>query len=183
MKLYAPTYMPTSGTTQQAKGNIISFLGNYNYTLYAPTNEAMQQAYAAGLPRWSDVASAASEAEQRALCLQIMDFVKLHFMDHSVATDGEAGYYTTQAFDSGRKVFRELYFDPAAGTVSPRDSYGAVQARLVDPATKAPAAANLSNIMACDYRLTAPATDDAATIRSTAHVLIHAIDTPLSVNE
>lgn len=178
LRLYSPVYSP-----DYAKSPVVSFLGNFNYTLFAPTNEAMQQAYAAGLPRWSDVAAAGGEAEQRRLCLQIMDFVKLHFMDHSVATDGEAGYYTTQAFDSGRKVFREVYFDPAAGTVNPRDSYGAVQARLVDPATKAPAAANLSNIMACDYRLTAPATDDNATIGGTAHVLIHAIDTPLSVNE
>lgn len=189
MKLYAPTYMPTSGTTQQAKGNIISFLGNFNYTLYAPTNEAMQIAYAQGLPHWKDISTATQESMgfatqeefygwQRTQCRKILNFIRTHFQDTSVATDGEAGYYKSQSFNSEEGVFYELYFDPSAGVVYTREQSGE-QSHLVDPQTKVPAPGNLSNIFARDYRFSAAPSDDGATISTSAHVLIHAIDKPL----
>lgn len=189
MKLYAPTYMPTSGTTQQAKGNIISFLGNYNYTLYAPTNEAMQIAYDQGLPRWKDISTATQESMgfatqeefygwQRTQCRKILNFIRTHFQDTSVATNGEAGYYKSQSFNSEEGVFYELYFDPSAGVVYTREQSGE-QSHLVDPQTKVPASGNLSNIFARDYRFSAAPSDDGATISTSAHVLIHAINTPL----
>ena len=33
----------------------VKMFNTYNYTLYAPDNEAMQIAYANGLPRWSEI--------------------------------------------------------------------------------------------------------------------------------
>ena len=115
---------------------------------------------------------------QRSQCRKILNFIRTHFQDTSVATDGEAGYYKSQSFNSEEGVFYELYFDPSAGVVYTREQSGE-QSHLVDPQTKVPASGNLSNIFARDYRFSAAPSDDGATISTSAHVLIHAINTPL----
>lgn len=183
-RLYNPiyTYTGTGSSTNYSKGPVINFLGNYNYTLYAPTNEAMAAAYAAGLPHWADVFTPGLTAEQqREICRAIMNFIRAHFQDTSVSTDGEAGYYKSQSFNSEEGVFYELYFDPSSGVVYTREQPND-QAHLVDPTTKAPAAENLSNIITRDYRFSADPTSDNATISTSAHVLIHAIDAPLYIS-
>ena len=41
-----------------AKGGLtdnVNYFNSYNYTVYAPDNEAMQKAYQRGLPKWSDI--------------------------------------------------------------------------------------------------------------------------------
>ncbi len=176
--LYNPVYTYT-GTSTYTRSQVISFLGDYNYTLFAPTNDAMAIAYEQGLPHWSDLmASGITDEGQRQICRKIMNFIRTHFQDTSVATDGTAGYHKSQAFNSDEGVFYELYFDPTNGvvyTLANADD----QANLIDPETKAPASGNLSNIISRDYRLSAAATSDDATISSSAHVLIHAIDAPL----
>lgn len=180
-RLYNPVYNYT-GTSTYTKSPVINFLGNYNYTLYAPTNEAMAEAYAQGLPHWSDLTvPGMTDGQQREICRKIMNFIRTHFQDTSIPTDGNAGYYKSQSFNSAEGVFYELYFDPAAGEVYTREQ-PSERAHLVDPTTKVPARENLSNIISRDYRFSAAATSDAATISSSAHVLIHAIDAPLFIS-
>jgi len=44
--------------TFAAKGGLtdnVNYFNSYNYTVYAPDNEAMQKAYGKGLPKWSDI--------------------------------------------------------------------------------------------------------------------------------
>lgn len=62
------TINPTFGTSEQDKYEVfvndadhycldfdVKFFNTYNYTVYAPNNDAMQKAYSAGLPTWNDV--------------------------------------------------------------------------------------------------------------------------------
>lgn len=44
-----------AGNTEAQHDERMRMLSAYNYTLYAPTNDAMDAAYAAGLPTWDDV--------------------------------------------------------------------------------------------------------------------------------
>lgn len=191
VKLYAPTYVPTSGSgasaKRLAKGPIISFLGNHNYTLFAPDNTAMEKAYAEGLPRWSDVLALDPEdlVAQRAMCRKILSFIRTHFQDTSVPTDGAAGYHKTQSFDSEEGVFFDVYFDPAAGTVYTRkmNSYGESPVSLNEKESKVPSMDNRSNIISRDYKFSDVPTSASATIATSAHVLIHSVNGPLFVSE
>ena len=102
-------------------------LNNYHYTIYAPTNEAMQQAYNMGLPtlddlkdaeEWDGEFSDMSPEEQDAYVKEhgtckgdsaariqeaLLDFVKYHIQDNSIFVDNgfEAG-----AYESGKTELR-----------------------------------------------------------------------------
>lgn len=80
----------------------ISLFGTYNYTVYVPTNAAIQQLISNGtLPTWDDydeqfrLSENGSESERaqatKALEIikdRIFDFVRYHIQDHSVAVNG-----------------------------------------------------------------------------------------------
>ena len=75
-------------------------LNNFNYTIYAPTNEAMKKAYDQGLPSLEDLAkaealddslgydAAVDTASYAAKIMEVMlDFVKYHIQDNSIFID------------------------------------------------------------------------------------------------
>lgn len=86
-------------------------LNNFHYTVYAPTNAAMQQAFAAGLPD-AEALRLAEEYDQSvsgdvdatpdsAAKIQevLLDFVKYHIQDNSIFMD--AGF-KSNAYESGK---------------------------------------------------------------------------------
>lgn len=88
--------------------NKISYLLNgYHYTIFAPTNEAMKEAYELGLPTPEEY-RAAEEYEaalpddektyyDKKMLAVMLDFVKYHIMDNSIYMDNgfESGDYQT----------------------------------------------------------------------------------------
>ena len=92
------------GTTSGSK-KATYLLNNYHYTLYAPTNDAMQLAYDAGLPDPEDLAAAEAydlsvaddpeaTADSAAKVREVLlDFVKYHIQDNAIFMD--------QGFSSG----------------------------------------------------------------------------------
>lgn len=106
----------------------VNYFKSYNYTVYAPDNKAMQEAYNRGLPKWSDVkvlydqyndtlqaikggaetTQAMREeiqaARDKALAMveEINDFVRYHFQDNSIYADRtvKGGDYPTACADS-----------------------------------------------------------------------------------
>ncbi|MBR1520488.1 MAG: fasciclin domain-containing protein [Bacteroidaceae bacterium] len=88
---------PASGSATQKATYI---LNNYHYTVYAPTNAAMQKAYDMGLPSLADLAEAEEydrEQVESGVALTsdsaarvreaMLDFVKYHIQDNSVYVD------------------------------------------------------------------------------------------------
>ena len=84
-------------------------LNNYHYTLYAPTNEAMDKAFAAGLPTLDDLNEAELYDEENDLTGTVrsradsirevmLDFVKYHIQDNAIFVDVD----TTGVFESGK---------------------------------------------------------------------------------
>lgn len=87
----------------------VKMFNTYNYTLYAPNNDAMQKAYAEGLPRWSDIEALfnkyshedgdedVSPEEERDQMLAysmvkvLRDFVRYHFHGISLYADNKGG--------------------------------------------------------------------------------------------
>ena len=80
---------------------LVRFLNNYRYTLYVPTNEAMQRAYANGLPTWEDidkfvndpanqedgVLTPTNKYKAQAMITMLVNFLKYHFQDQSLYVD------------------------------------------------------------------------------------------------
>ncbi len=114
------------GAEALTKGKKATYLlNNYHYTLYAPTNEAMEKAFAMGLPTLQDLAAAEAfdtefeeqtksmtDAQKKAYAAEqgtcagdsaervqeaMLDFVKYHIQDNSIFIDAgfESGNYET----------------------------------------------------------------------------------------
>ena len=96
----------STGTTNNGNKNL-NLLDNYNYTVYAPTNESIRQLIDRGLlPTWDDYRAqtrtvwgtqAAADSAQKIIKDIIVGFLRYHIHDHSVAVnmaseDGDGNY-------------------------------------------------------------------------------------------
>ena len=126
------------GTTSIANACLdynVKMFNTYNYTLFAPDNTAMAQAYADGLPHWSDIValfekypqeeeheiSAAEQADMntaKEMITQIRDFVRYHFVTNSVYADNtiEGGRYQSLSSDA-TGVAKEVNISGGDGTI------------------------------------------------------------------
>ena len=78
-----------SGNTQyNALDRYVSLFSAYHYTVYVPTNEAMQKAFDAGLPT-IDQMRAANESTRNAMKEKVLNFIKYHIQDNSVYIKGD----------------------------------------------------------------------------------------------
>lgn len=82
-KLYSVFYTDTEMI------NCVPFLNTYHYTVYVPSNEAMQELYAQGLPKWEVIGQEGGKNPQRAMSLIrfVNNFARYHFQDQSVYHD------------------------------------------------------------------------------------------------
>lgn len=90
-------YIPKGGFGNSSMSNdkVVSLMNNYHYTVYAPTNEAMEEAYEAGLPTHDMLVEAMAEDEAnpqdtaRADKIRsvMLDFVKYHIQTGAVFKD------------------------------------------------------------------------------------------------
>ena len=97
------------GAEDSKKAKATYLLNNYHYTLYAPTNEAMDKAFEAGLPTLEDLNAAMEYDEEndlkgtlesRADSIKevMLDFVKYHIQDNAIFVDVD----TVGVFESGK---------------------------------------------------------------------------------
>jgi len=117
-----------AGLTDQGSKNL-RLLDNYNYTVYVPTNESIRQLINDGLlPTWSDyenidsvcralglpLTEAFTESARTLIKTEIVDFLRYHVQDHSVAVGmapEEKGVYKT-AFESMKRNLETGRFFP-----------------------------------------------------------------------
>ena len=98
----------------------VNYFSSYNYTVYAPNDQAMNVAYSKGLPKWDDLEklyksvvdledNAENEqlktkvkAELLAKVEAINDFIRYHFQNNSVYVDNtvSGGEYATACSDT-----------------------------------------------------------------------------------
>lgn len=71
----------------------ISFFNTFNYTVYVPTNEAIQQAIDDGLiMEWEEIDRMEDAQAQAEEISKLERFLRYHFQDNSVFLDGESYY-------------------------------------------------------------------------------------------
>lgn len=165
----------------------VNFFKSYNYTVYMPNNDAMQKAYAAGLPTWNDVQavsrdnslSASQKQEKvRAMCEVINAFVRYHFQTNSVFVDKniKAQECLTAALNSNSVPYR-VNVSGVSGqeTLRVTDNTGVTISIEKNPA-------KMQNQMARDFIFNDLYTRATGIVTSSFSV-IHEIDTPLNPTE
>jgi len=118
------------GANKVGNATNVRFFNNYHYTLYIPTNEAMDKAFAKGLPTWEEVyeLSNVTTNEQgedltseeidarnvkiKAMATAIINFVKNHIQDNSIFADMpsmKSTAYETATLNSETGVYSKVY--------------------------------------------------------------------------
>ena len=116
-----------NGGNKISSATNVRFFNNYNYTVYVPTNEAMEQAFAKGLPTWTDIEKiiekyptdslTSSQRSDRdsvviAMATSIVNFVRNHFQDNSVFADTpkmSTSVFETATFDSKTGLYSKVH--------------------------------------------------------------------------
>ena len=168
----------------------VKMFNTYNYTLYAPNNEAMRMAYEAGLPSWNDVqklyeADPDPEDEGNAYKTQakeminiMRDFARYHFQSVSVYADQvikDAGRKNSLCTDKyGLAV--ELNLSGGSGVLKVEDAAG-VQHSIDSNASDAK-----TNIMAREFWFNT-SKEKATEITTSSFCVVHELKAPLCSGE
>lgn len=120
----------------------VQFYNNYHYTLFVPTDEAMEEAVENGLPTWDKIIQYYNECvdedgnsaltAQDSLYLQtqityLTNFVRYHFVDNSVFVDKSnfgSTDYVTSSYDNDKGLFIKLNIKREGGVLSVSDVAG-----------------------------------------------------------
>ena len=160
----------------------VKMFNTYNYTLYAPDNAAMEEAYANGLPRWSDIQALFEKygddapdnvrAEVLEQIKAIREFVRYHFQSISLYADKtvEGGTYQTLATNE-LGLAREIKVSGGNDKIVVTD--GANIQHVVD----ANASGKVANAMARDYWFNNSA-QSATAITTSSFCAVHEISKP-----
>lgn len=177
----------------------VKMFNTYNYTLFAPDNTAMQQAYADGLPQWSDVQELFEKwaekdpemmteqetkelEEDKALAYLMIrsmrDFVRFHFVTNSVYADNsiEGGRYQTLSSDE-LGVAKEVVLSGGSGNITVADQKSGHTVTVSD----ASKGSKVVNQMTRDYWFNAGKTN-ASAIETSSFCAIHQVSEPLYGN-
>lgn len=186
---YEPGENKTSASQQHCCLDYnVKFLSNYNYTVYAPDNDAMTIAYNNGLPTWDEVnaefearpedETTADDATKARLLGKIdamLAFVKYHFQNTSIYADNtvESGNYATFLSNSSN-ISQTLSVSGGDGKIYVKDATSTVKTIDVNNSL-------LSNKMARDFEFDANRTS-ASYVKSSCFAVVHELSTPLSYN-
>ena len=180
-----------ANSSNTATGNCldenVKMFNTYNYTLYAPNNDAMQKAYNAGLPSWDEVQALyeefseaegadADDAKQRAKDMidTMRDFARYHFQSVSLYADNvvNGGRFNSLSTDElGLAV--ELNVTGGDGRLNVTDVTGHTVTVNANDATKK------TNLMARDYWFN-ESRRNASSIYTSSFCVVHEISDPLN---
>lgn len=197
---YLTFYVPGTGSTDvndqlRCLDYNVRFFNNYNYTLYAPNNDAVDIAIAHGLPTWDDIRSIyneandsglsgadleAAKAKVKSMITAIRDFVRYHFHNNSVYASvpldnsSASGDYSTFLVDSETQINRTLEVDvDGNGKIHVKDAVGE---KVIDPSNTN----LLSNQMTRDMEFAMNRTNENNYVTASSYAVVHEISQPLS---
>lgn len=168
----------------------ISCFNTYHYTIYAPSNDGIQELYDKGLlPSWDDVENdkiAGDYAKATADSTKILDFLKYHIQDNALFVDGknktdqeikEEGdgetRYETAAMNVKSRRFYRIGVTEKEGTLYLQDEAGNAPRKVL---TSGP-----YNLMAREYQYNSTDRTSANNLETTSSAVIHLIDKPLMI--
>ena len=172
-------YDKTTGDPMNNHSSNIRFFNNYQYTLYVPTNKAIQEARSKGLPTWQDVrkylgidddntkdveVDSITKVKATAMVTSIVNFVKNHFQDKSIFADTNSlqeASYETATLNSETNIYCKVKVQGGNGNLTVKgDVAGAKPVSIT----------NNKNIVARDY------ITSNKIINASSSIVIHGID-------
>lgn len=165
----------------------VRFFNMYNYTVYAPNNDAMEDAMNHGLPVWKELLSIYEEdqkyelndAQSKRLVKSMLDayraFVRYHFQNTSVYADNtvESLNYSTFLINN-QQINMELAVSGGNGTLQVTDASGDVK-------TINASGSGLVNVMTRDFEFDAESSRSTYMV-SSSFAVVHELSTPLYYN-
>ncbi|MBO5186436.1 MAG: hypothetical protein J6B91_05225 [Prevotella sp.] len=182
----------------------VKLFNNYNYTVYAPNNDAMEFAYSHGLPKWSTIrpdgtpdpqegeivyifnmykdeadqesdAVLMAKAEVLAKIEAIKSFVRYHFQNTSIFADNEVeGGNFLTFLVNSDQISQSLGISGGGGKIRITDASG--KEKVIDANSSA-----LVNEMTRDFEFDKTATE-ATYATSSSFAVVHELSEPLSYN-
>jgi len=169
----------------------VKMFNTYNYTLYAPNNDAMEKAYSAGLPRWSEIEALfdrfqegdgdeveeeMAKAEAYSKICALRDFARYHFQSVSLYADHDS--FNEQIYQS---MSRDALGIAIELRVSGRDNQLVVKDNAgVEHVISASDNSKIVNKMTRDYWFDSSRTS-ATSIYTSSFCAVHEISEPLHV--
>ena len=172
--LRASGVLTSLATNHSTADEYLSPLKAFNYTIFIPTNIAMMQAYAKGLPSWKNIDLETDEAKQTAMRSLIKRFICYHIQNNSVyigQTQKTANYNTT-AINRAKTGFLKVTTSNSANGITVTDTKNNERHVLQQNFGIYP----LYNIMSRDYLFDTNNPMTARAIYSAANSAIHQID-------
>lgn len=178
----------------------VQFFDNYNYTVLVPTNEAIREAIANGLPTWESIDEDFSgcvdpytgelTTKEDSLRIQykimyLANFIRTHFADNSVFADKSdmSAELFTNSFNSETGVFVKSYVQRAGGVLKVKDN--TASGRWI-AAMYTYDGRDVKNIMTCDRECNSKVKDQSMNNKTTdasSYAVIHLIDGVLNHDE
>lgn len=178
-----------SGTTVRYTANntnLVRFFNNFRYTIFVPSDEAIDKAISQGLPTLDEIDSYVEEnckdgvwangtqAKAQAMVTCLINFLKYHFCDQSYFVDNYSESAATsmtactQTDDNTGKIsFIPVTIKHEVGELDITDATGIK--RTVS------SSANCFNLMARDYELTSNTSASSNEIKSSSYVAVHGL--------
>lgn len=153
----------------------VSIFDNYNYTVYVPTDDKIQELIDGGyLPTWSDYAAESDEDVKTKIAERIHDFVRYHIQDRAVCIGGEK--FTNENFESAKlnpRNNRYFSFKVTAdnNNYTVTDQLGNVRHVLKNEGNN-----EFYNKICREYWIKGTPGNETATLESSSNAVIHMID-------
>ena len=161
----------------------VSLFNTYHYTIYVPSNEAIEELQNQGkLSSWEQVEAeneAGNTAKATADSLNIVNFLKYHIQDNAlyIGAEPESGDFETSLFNKTDKRFYMVKAALKDDTIEVEDGQ-----KIKHTVTKKNDVTGrpLYNIQAREYLYNSNDATTATSLYTTSSAVIHLIDSPLS---
>lgn len=163
------------GTNSSGVGMIVNSFNNFRYTIFVPTDKALEKAFAEdpNLYTWDQIAADDNYATKKAKTLYLLSFIKYHFMDNSAYIDGSA--YGPLAYETAARNDYDKFHKV---TVSSNGSAMSVTGENGKTANVVKTE-GLYNVTARDFIVDATDYTEANNITASSRAVIHLIDSAL----
>lgn len=178
---------------------LVRFFNNYRYTIYVPTNDALRNAIANGLPTWGDIYTFVednkghrcelcdeevevgedvlcehNQKKAQAMMTMLVNFLKYHFQDESLFVDNVESNesYQTSCIDNVENIYLSLTATQTNGHLAVTDNNNGTCQVVSDPA--------LHNVLAremnFDSTVSPLSPTGYGTVKVSSYVVLHQID-------
>ena len=172
---------------------LVRFFNNYRYTVYIPTNAAVQAARAKGLMTYEEIVdwieshlegvdsegqggqlNTDDQAKAQAMITMLINFVKYHFQDQSLFVDDVTsdGEYQTSCIDNVKNIYLSLEAKQTSNAITLKDNNGGT-VQVIAP----------YNILARDADFDKAASSGATTIKNSSYVVLHQVNNVLNFKQ